>query len=312
MTSQIDDAVQPADGPVPCGDRISIVIPAYASERTLAACLAAVRAQTLPPFETIVVDSGPGDACAGIVAREHPWARYARSERRLVPHHAQNFGIACARGDVLVFLDPDAYPERDWLERLVSAYHAHARTVAGAIACHGSIWLDNAIHMCKFSKWLPGGTARPIDIAPSTNLLVSRRDLKRVGGFPPTPFLGDVELSRWLCASGEPPWFEPRAIVTHHHLGGFATFLRERISRGRGYGALRGTWSGAGAATLLLVSAPLRLARILWLVRSHARVAGQETVFWRGLPVVLAGHAAFLAGECGALLGKLLGPGRDA
>lgn len=312
MTSQTDDAAPPADGPLPRDGRISIVIPAYASERTLSACLAAVRAQSWTPHETIVVESGPEDACERIVALEHPWARYVRSERRLVPHHAQNFGFALSGGDILVFLDPDAYPEKDWLERLVTAHREHAHAVAGAIACHGSRWLDNAIHMCKFSKWLPGGPARPIDIAPSTNLLVSRRDLERAGGFPETPYLGDVELSRWLCAAGEPPWFEPRAVVAHHHLEGFASFLRERISRGRGYGALRSTWIGAGEAALLLASAPLRLARILWLVRSHARLAGQEPVFWAGFPVILAGHAAFLAGECRAILGRLLGRRRDA
>lgn len=312
MKPQTDDAARTVGGPSPGDGRISIVIAAYASERTLSRCLAAVRSQTLPPFETIVVDSSPDDACAQIVTKEHPWAVYARSERRLVPHAAQNFGVSRARGDVLVFLDPDAYPARDWLERLVSAHRAHARAVTGAIACHGPAWLDNAIHMCKFSKWLPGGSARPVDVAPSTNLLVSRRDLEKAGGFPPTPFLGDVELSRWLCASGEPPWFEPHAIVSHHHLGGFASFLRERISRGRGYGALRGTWKGAGTAALLLLSAPLRLARILWLVRGHARLAGQEAVFRSGFPVVLAGHAAFLAGESWATLARLLRPRRNA
>ena len=89
--------------------RVSVVFPAYRSEQTVGGCLAALRRQTFADFETVLVDSAPGAGSAAVAARGFPEVRVHVSERRLLPHAARNLGVTLARGDLLVFSDPDTY-----------------------------------------------------------------------------------------------------------------------------------------------------------------------------------------------------------
>ncbi|GGV59064.1 hypothetical protein GCM10010294_06750 [Streptomyces griseoloalbus] len=84
---------------------VSVVIPAYNSARTLAACLDSVYAQTCPIHEVIVVDDGSTDATARI-ARGYPCTLVRHEPNRGVSA-ARNAGIAAATGDILFFLDSD-------------------------------------------------------------------------------------------------------------------------------------------------------------------------------------------------------------
>jgi GT2 family glycosyltransferase len=300
---------------------VSVVIPAYLSGRTLGGCLEALCRQTFRDFETIVVDSspvesGPEDPSAWIA--RFPEVRFERSARRLLPHAARNRGVELARGEILVFTDPDVYARPDWLERLLDAHRQTGEPVVGALACHGSRWIDQGIHLCKFSKWLPGGAPREVDMGPTANLLLSRRQFEAAGGFPGHQLLGDVTLSRSLRGNGHRLGFEPRAIVEHHHLQSLASFLDERYTRGRMYGGLRLGWYGEGIGRriaalgwLAVTALPLRLARILALVGRHAMRAGQAGWYLAALPVVAAGHAASLAGEASAYVRDLV-PKRPA
>ena len=298
----MDDASRPA---------VSVVIPAYRSHETLAGCLEALSRQTFRDFEVIVVDSSPqviSGIAERIVRERFPWVRFEASAGRLLPHAARNRGVELARGEILVFTDPDVYARADWLERLVAAHRATGEPVVGALACHGPRWLDQGIHLCKFSKWLPGGRPREVDMSPTANMLISRRQFAAAGEFPGHEFLGDVTFSRGLRERGRRLGFEPGAVVEHHHLQSFAGFLRERFTRGRMYGDLRLGWlgrrgdgrRGAALAWLTVTVLPIRLARILALVGLHTWRGGRTGRYLSTLPVVAAGHAASLAGEAAA------------
>lgn len=311
--------------PTPSAPLVSVILPAYDSHATLGRCLETLAAQTFRDFEVLVIDSGPDPAAARLVAERFPSVRFERSARRLFPHAARNRGVALARGELLVFSDPDVYAPPDWLERLVAAHRATEGPVVGALDCHGGRWLDRGIHLCKFSKWLParpGAAAalRPVDMSPTANMLVARRHFAAVGGMPGEDFQGDVVLSRRLLAAGHTLWFDPRAAVAHHHVQSFRGLIRERFHRGREFGALRCTWLGGrrrAIALYLLVSLlPVRLPRILGLVALHAARAGWTGRLLATLPVVAAGHAATLAGESSTYLRRLLalsprGPARE-
>lgn len=288
---------------------LSVVIPAYNSHDTLAGCLESLERQTFNDFEVVIVDSGPDPASEQIVRERFPWVRFERSARRLLPHAARNRGIVLTRSDLLVFTDPDCYAHPDWLERLLAAHHRQGGVVVGALACHGERWADHGIHLCKFSKWLPGGAPRQVDMSPTANMLISRRQFEAVGGLPGDDMLGDVTLSRQLRDDGQQLHFEPTATVDHHHVQKVADYLRERYKRGKMFADLRCAWLGGRRfpilAYLLATLLPLRLARILALVGSHAWRAGQTGRFLATLPLVLAGHGASLAGEAAAYLRHL-------
>jgi O-antigen biosynthesis protein len=296
----------PTDGP----PAVSVILPGYRSAATIAGCLEALARQTFRDFETIVVDSSPDGATADLVAVRFPWVRFERSRRRLLPHAARNRGVEMARGEILVFSDPDVYPRPDWLERLVKTHREAGEVVVGAIACHGRRWRDQGIHLCKFSKWLPGGPPRTVDMGPTANLLLARADFLATGGFIREEMLGDVSLSWRLRENGRALRFAPDAVVEHHHLHTVRSFLAERYTRGEMYGALRAArpgWGRGTAAFYLLASVlPVRLPRILALVAGQAARAGQAGRYFSTLPLIALGHAASLAGEAVAYLRLLL------
>src|SRR5919108_4634016 len=96
--------------------RASVIIPAYESQETIADTLLALRDQAFRDFETIVVDSSPAEATETLLRSEFPEVTYERSQRRLIPHEARNRGVELARGELLVFTDPDCVPRPDWIE----------------------------------------------------------------------------------------------------------------------------------------------------------------------------------------------------
>jgi GT2 family glycosyltransferase len=295
---------------------VSIVVPVYLSERTLAGFLDALGRQTFRDFETILVDSGPTSACERVVAARSEPIVYVRSAERLLPQAGRNAGAARARGRRLVFTDPDVYAARDWLERLVAAHRDTGHVIVGALSCHGRVWLDRGIHLCKFSKWLPGGERRPVDMSPTANMLVPKAVFESVGGFHGDMLMGDTTLSRELVRSGRTLLLEPHAVVEHDHAGAVRPFLRERWGRGVLYGRLRGGWMRERKASLLLLLAasvlPARVASNVARCAGHAFRAGEGAAFLATFPVVVLGFSASILGEARGYAEALFGASRGS
>ncbi len=286
--------------------RVSIIVPAYESHRTLGACLQSLAAQTFEDYELIIVDSSPDDRSRALVERISPAATYIHSGGRLWPQAARNLGVRRARGEMLVFTDPDIYAPRRWLETLLAAGPEHA-VVLGAIACHGRRWLDRGAHLCKFLICLPGGEAREVPLGWSGNIRVRRQLFDTVGGWEPAFFQGDSVFTERVRRAGHPLWFEPRCWVEHdHERVSLGSFMKERFARGREFaamevqGALRdGRWAGAMTAAsglAMIALTPLRIANGMRRVFVAARKAGLTRDYLETAPVVLLGLAAWYGG----------------
>ena len=279
-----------------------MVIPAYRSERTLARCLQHLTDQTFPDREVVLVDSSPGSACEEIVLSSFPDTVYRRSASRLSAYEARNRGVPLARGQLLVFTDPDAYPRADWLQGLVDCFRESKACVIGAVACYGDHWFDRGAHLVKFDKWLPSESSRLLTEGPTVNFLISRDVFDSLGPFSEGSAHADTELSWRLRRAGVQLRFAPAAIVEHHHLQGWTDLIAERFTRGVGYAELESKWDGNSrpsmAWRLLISLLPLRLLSQLRRVRGHARAAGQEGDFFGAFPVVATALYAGLLGEC--------------
>ena len=113
-------AAQASEGPgaAPRGT-VTVLIVAYQSARVLPRCLAAVAAQTRPPDRLIVIDNASTDGSAQ-VARDHG-AEVIEAGANLGFAAANNLAARRADTDWIAFLNPDAYAEPEWLERLMAA-----------------------------------------------------------------------------------------------------------------------------------------------------------------------------------------------
>ncbi len=106
---------------------VSIIIPAYNEERTIAACVLAALDQTVPANEIIVVDNKSSDGTAAAVhalRAAHPAApiRYLQQNavQGLIP--TRNFGLDAATSEVVGRIDADSVLEPTWVEAVQKAF----------------------------------------------------------------------------------------------------------------------------------------------------------------------------------------------
>lgn len=91
------------------GELVSVIMPAYNAEKTIAAAIASVVGQTYPRWELIVINDGSTDRTASVLQA------LAGQENRInilsTPNSgaaaARNCGIAAANGSWIAFLDSD-------------------------------------------------------------------------------------------------------------------------------------------------------------------------------------------------------------
>lgn len=116
---------------------ISIIVPVYNAEMTLARCMDSVLAQSFRAFEVILIDDGSRDGSGALCDR------YCAVDSRIRVIHQENAGVSAARnagirlaeGDYLLFLDSDDALEAEALCRYAEAAENHSYDVViGSLA----------------------------------------------------------------------------------------------------------------------------------------------------------------------------------
>lgn len=99
---------------------ISVIVPVYRAETYLYKCVESLLAQTYHDFEILLIDDGSPDK-SGILCDEYA----AKNDRIRVFHKvnggvssARQYGLDNARGEYVIYADPDDWVEPDMLEEL--------------------------------------------------------------------------------------------------------------------------------------------------------------------------------------------------
>lgn len=164
------------------------------------------------------------------------------------PAAKRDVAAAYAAGDILAFLDDDAYPQQDWLAHAVRHFADPAVVAVGGPAVtppHDAVWQQ--ISGAVLTSWLgsgparmryaPVGQVRPIDDWPSVNLIVRRAAFAAVGGFGTSVWPGeDTKLCLEFVSRGWKILYDPQAMVYHHR----ATTLLKHLQQVARYGLHRG------------------------------------------------------------------------
>lgn len=101
--------------------RISLIVPVYNGEKTIARCIDSILGQSMANLELIVIDDGSTDG-TGDICRSYDDARlvYRRKENGGVST-ARNLGISMARGQYVGFVDADDYITPEMCEKMYLA-----------------------------------------------------------------------------------------------------------------------------------------------------------------------------------------------
>lgn len=100
--------------------KVSIVMPAYNAEKTIASAIQSVISQTYKSWELLVVDDASADATGQIVctlAENEPRIRLITNEKNMGISASRNTGIRQAQGQWVAFLDSDDGWGKDKLQK---------------------------------------------------------------------------------------------------------------------------------------------------------------------------------------------------
>ncbi len=133
--SEMGDPGAPRDKP-----RWSIILPYFNEEKFLAATLKGLMAQTLRPFQLIVVDNASTDSSARLCREILQEARDIRAvhlhEPRPGKTNALELGLKHADTEFVALCDADTYYPPHYLEKCTSLYDASPSDVVAVMAVH--------------------------------------------------------------------------------------------------------------------------------------------------------------------------------
>jgi GT2 family glycosyltransferase len=230
----------PPDRPCP---RISVVLCTYNGGRVIRDCLEGLRKLDYPNFEVIVVNDGSTDDTAAVLG-EYDFRVITTENRGL--SNARNTGMEAATGEIVAYLDDDAYPDPHWLAYLAATFCSTTHAAVGGpnIGPPGDGWFAESVANA------PGNPAhvlvsdREAEHIPGCNMAVRKAALQAVGGFDPQFRVAgdDVDLCWRLRERGETLGFSPAAMVWHHRRSSVRAFWRQQVGYGRAESLLERKW----------------------------------------------------------------------
>ena len=213
---------------------MSVVICAYNAASTLDECLSHTCSLDYPNLEVIVVDDGSTDGTLQI-AGQHPRAKLI-SINHVGLGTARNEGFRRAEGDIVAYLDADAFPSPEWPYYIALGFDSR---LVGGVGGPNVPPPDDPPDAQMVAR-SPGGPAHVLlsddraEHVPGCNMAFWKGVLTEVGGFDPvyTAAGDDVDLCWKVLDKGWEIGFCPAALVWHRRRGGLAAYLRQQ----QGYG----------------------------------------------------------------------------
>jgi GT2 family glycosyltransferase len=302
---------------------VSIVTVTWNAAPFLAPFLESVARLRFPDLEVVVVDNASSDGTADAVRRGLPGAVLVEPGRNLGFGAGSNLGAARARGDVLLFLNPDTIVPPDAVEGLHACLQALPG--AGVIGCK-LLFPDGRIQSaggilgpnghCRHRGWGEPDRGQydaevSVDYVPGAALAVRRALFEEIGGFWPGYFPGfydDTELCLRVRARGGDVRYVPRPAIVHLESPTMSRARAYWMTRNRLLFLARNQALADAPATLVREARAIARDGLRPLVgalvrRDPARMAAA----WRRLAPVLAATVVAAARGPGARWGRARG-----
>lgn len=201
--------------------KVSIIIPVIAVNDYIRESVPKILQLDWPDFEIIIFTDKED--------KTHHWPKTTIiSSGKVGPAEKRDLAQKYASGEILAFLDDDAYPESDWLKKAI--IHFSDPKVAGvggpAITptdddtlqkVSGAVFESYVGGASARERYLSIGKTRETNDWPTVNLLVRKDVFIEVGGFDNTYWPGeDTKLCLDIINKGYKIIHEPSAIVYHH------------------------------------------------------------------------------------------------
>lgn len=235
----------PLASPLPTeGPKFSVIVAFPGDSQVLRRLIDALREQTYRNFEVLFLPD------LLMIRPEVNYRFRIIATGKVRPAKKRNQGALAATGDILAFIDDDAYPRPVWLANAAACFSAHAEiTALGGpgltppedppwAQLSGMVFASPLVSGNFRYRYFIQGPLRKVEDYPSCNLFVRKAAFEEIRGFREDFWPGEDTL---LCAdlqrAGHTLWYDPRVVVYHHRRELFGPHLRQvgRYALHRGY-----------------------------------------------------------------------------
>ena len=223
--------------------RISVVVCSYNGSRTIGDTLDGLASLAYHNYEVILVNDGSTDDTTVIASKYD--VKLINTENQGLSS-ARNTGWKEATGEIVAYIDDDAYPDPHWLHYLAWTFlHTDYVSVGGPnVAPPG----DGAIADCIANA--PGGPVHVLlsdteaEHIPGCNIAIRRDALAAIGGFDVRFRVAgdDVDLCWRLKENAGKIGFHAAAINWHHQRNSVKTYWRQQLGYGKAEALLEEKW----------------------------------------------------------------------
>ena len=210
---------------------VSIIVAVKGDNPNLRECIESCLRLDYPDFEILVLPDN-------VVTLNYPKTRVIPTGE-VTPPIKRDLALAQARGEIVAFLDDDAYPAKNWLSLALKHFtDPEIAAVGGPAVTPDSDSLLQKASGRVYSSYLMSGQyvyrylPRPrrfVDDYPSCNFLVRKSILLELGGFNTKFWPGE---DTFLCLKivrdlKKKIIYDPRVLVYHHRRGLFKGHLKQ-------------------------------------------------------------------------------------
>jgi GT2 family glycosyltransferase len=207
---------------------VTVVVITLNRPECLRRCMMALDVQTVAPSQVIVVDASHDQRSRRVMQR-FPSVLYLAEPALFgrIPA-SRNRALLEAVGDIIAFLDDDAYAHPDWLRKLLAAYDGPNIGAVGGRALNGQRGEETAasVGVIERNGFLTGnfacdpGEIVEVDHVIGCNMSFRREVMERLGGFRNdyggiSGLCEDSDFCLRVKALGYRLRFQPAACVDH-------------------------------------------------------------------------------------------------
>lgn len=279
---------------------ISVILCTRDRHKSLKGTLESLKVLDYRHYEVIVVDNCPSGPGTRRVVAQYPF-RYV-VEPRPGLDWARNRGIAEAKGDIVAFIDDDAYADKTWLHGIAEGFSdPHTMCVTGLVFPAEMETDAQELFEVGYGGFGRGFEARVYQpgalwkyqicwpsIGTGANMAFRREAFDKVGVFDvafdvgtPTGGCGDLDMFRRLMRAGCRIEYRPEALVYHCHRRSMDELGRQLYGYGKSFIALQTKAFLREPDSRFLIVKYLCRRYLLWSVGRLAR----RVIRRQGLPV---------------------------
>ncbi len=215
--------------------------------------LPAFAEQTYKNFEVLVLPNEHSQYDLTLL-KTYKWLKIIPTGKISRPAQKRDIGAQNANGEILAFIDDDAYPDKNWLKNSSLIFKSNkiaALCGPGVLPEHSDFWekifdqvVKTFIGSGGYGYRFSPEKKRYVDDYPSMNFLIKKKVFSKLGGFNSDYWPGeDSKLCEDLVYKEKGEILYHPSIVVYHHR---RKSLRSYLTQHAGYGFHRGAFFAHG------------------------------------------------------------------